>query len=168
MVWPSPCVPVEATRGTARGHFSDSDQLDSFHVKERFASTDENIQLSPYLLGLLVGKVRRPQILPHAVDVSHQHVDHPQIVLAPDTCIDECLLMRKLFEMERPFVLENAMNRTENVTQHPGETERVLRDEEIEAVTGGTTGASMHALLVLAQWRKCLDQMLPTGGACGD
>jgi hypothetical protein len=60
------------------------------------------------------------------------------------------------------------MNRTETMTERPGETGRVLRDEEMEAVNGGTTGASIHALLVYAQWRKCLDQMLPTGGACGD
>ena len=60
------------------------------------------------------------------------------------------------------------MNRTDNVTEHPGETECVLRDEELEAVNGGTTGAGIHALMVAYQWRKCLDQMLPQGGACGD
>jgi hypothetical protein len=34
------------------------------------------------------------------------------------------------------------MDRIENVTAHPGETERPLRDEELEAVNGGVNNAS--------------------------
>jgi hypothetical protein len=33
------------------------------------------------------------------------------------------------------------MDRIENVTAHPGEPERPLRDEELEAVNGGTVRA---------------------------
>jgi hypothetical protein len=68
---------------------------------------------------------------------------------------------------------------TENVAARPGESEPVLGDEglkagshftdaELDAVAGGTTGAGIHAMLVAYQWQKCLDQFLPTGGACGD
>jgi hypothetical protein len=33
------------------------------------------------------------------------------------------------------------MSRIENATAHPGETERPLRDDELEAVNGGTIRA---------------------------
>jgi hypothetical protein len=34
------------------------------------------------------------------------------------------------------------MNRIESMTSHPGETERPLRDDELEAVNGGVNNSS--------------------------
>jgi hypothetical protein len=70
------------------------------------------------------------------------------------------------------------MNRTENLTTQPGETERVLCDQdldaakdqlseaELDAVAGGAM-EGFHAYAAHVARRMCLDQMLPSGGACG-
>jgi hypothetical protein len=66
------------------------------------------------------------------------------------------------------------MNPTDNVPAHPGETEGVqkdaaqhlLSDAQLDAVTGGAM-EGFHAYAAHVARRMCLDQMLPSGGACG-